>query len=86
MLEAIALCEEIAGKRLDWRYAEQNRKGDHIWWISDVRKFRAHYPAGDTASPCARRWSNCLRVISRADAKFRGITRNAAFRGDPRAQ
>ena len=45
ILEAIALCEEIAGKRLKWSYAEQNRKGDHIWWISDVRKFRAHYPS-----------------------------------------
>jgi CDP-paratose 2-epimerase len=45
MLEAIALCEEIGGNRLEWRYNEQNRKGDHIWWISDVGKFRSHYPA-----------------------------------------
>ena len=45
MLEAIALSEEIAGRRLDWSYAPQNRAGDHIWWISDVRKFQAHYPA-----------------------------------------
>jgi len=44
MLEAITLCEEIAGKKLDWRYAESNRSGDHIWWISDVGKFREHYP------------------------------------------
>ena len=45
MLEAIALCEEIGGNRLEWSYSEQNRKGDHIWWISDVSKFRSHYPA-----------------------------------------
>jgi CDP-paratose 2-epimerase len=45
MLEAIALCEEISGKRLNWEYDEQNRAGDHIWWISDVRKFRSHYPS-----------------------------------------
>jgi CDP-paratose 2-epimerase len=45
MLEAIARCEQISGKQLDWTYVEDNRIGDHIWWISDVRKFQAHYPA-----------------------------------------
>jgi CDP-paratose 2-epimerase len=44
ILEAIAQCEKIAGKKLSWSYEEQNRAGDHIWWISDVRKFREHYP------------------------------------------
>jgi len=45
MLEAIELCEEISGRKLNWSYVEDNRIGDHIWWISDVRKFRSHYPA-----------------------------------------
>ena len=44
MLEAIALCEEIAGNKLKYSYSERNREGDHIWWISDVRKFMSHYP------------------------------------------
>jgi len=44
MLEAIDLCEEISGKKLTWSYEETNRIGDHIWWISDVRKFQQHYP------------------------------------------
>jgi CDP-paratose 2-epimerase len=44
MLEAIQLCEEISGRKLDWTYVEDNRVGDHIWWISDVRRFQAHYP------------------------------------------
>ena len=44
MLEAIALCEEISGKKLNWTYVEDNRIGDHIWWVSDVRKFQKHYP------------------------------------------
>ncbi|MGI0489611.1 NAD-dependent epimerase/dehydratase family protein [Pantanalinema rosaneae CENA516] len=44
MLEAIAICEELAGKKLEYTYAEDNRAGDHIWYISDVRKFQAHYP------------------------------------------
>jgi len=44
MLEAISLCEEISGKKLSWTYVEDNRIGDHIWWVSDVRKFQRHYP------------------------------------------
>jgi CDP-paratose 2-epimerase len=44
VLEAISLCEEIAGERLEWQYAEANRTGDHVWWITDMGKFTAHYP------------------------------------------
>lgn len=47
MLEAIDLCEEIVGRKLNWTYVDQNRIGDHIWWISDIRKFQAHYPGWD---------------------------------------
>src|SRR4029079_1292283 len=45
MLEAIALCEEITGVLLDWTYQEQNRVGDHVWWISDTNRFRRRYAA-----------------------------------------
>ncbi len=44
MLQAIAACERISGRKLSWSYVEDNRIGDHIWWISDVRKFQRHYP------------------------------------------
>ena len=44
MLQAIDMCEEISGKKLSWQYVEDNRIGDHIWWVSDVAKFQAHYP------------------------------------------
>ncbi|MFI4938475.1 MAG: NAD-dependent epimerase/dehydratase family protein [Candidatus Berkiellales bacterium] len=45
VLEAIELCQEISGQTLNWSYAEQNRIGDHIWWVSDVRKFQHDYPS-----------------------------------------
>ena len=45
ILEAIGMCEEISGRKLDYEYVDQNRSGDHIWWISDVSKFRGHYPS-----------------------------------------
>ena len=44
MAEAIDLCEQIAGRPLRWKYVDQNRQGDHIWWISDLSHFQAHYP------------------------------------------
>ncbi|MDR3449157.1 MAG: NAD-dependent epimerase/dehydratase family protein [Alphaproteobacteria bacterium] len=44
MLEAIAICEKLSGKDMQCSYQEDNRKGDHIWWISDTRKFEQHYP------------------------------------------
>jgi CDP-paratose 2-epimerase len=44
MLEAISIAESLTGRPMSWRYEEQNRAGDHIWWISDVRKFQRHYP------------------------------------------
>lgn len=47
MLEAIAMCEEITGKKMNYSYSESNRIGDHIWWISDISKFRSHYPGWD---------------------------------------
>lgn len=47
MIEGIELCEKIAEKKLNWSYEETNRIGDHIWWISDVQKFKAHYPEWD---------------------------------------
>ncbi|MBY0357439.1 MAG: NAD-dependent epimerase/dehydratase family protein [Candidatus Obscuribacterales bacterium] len=44
MLEAIALCEELSGLKLNWAYSEKSRVGDHIWYISDLCRFRSHYP------------------------------------------
>jgi CDP-paratose 2-epimerase len=44
VLEAIAMCEELSGHPVGWLYDDQNRVGDHIWWISDTTKFQRHYP------------------------------------------
>jgi CDP-paratose 2-epimerase len=47
MLEAIRLCEQIAGKSLNYELSEPARVGDHRWWISDLSAFRADYPDWD---------------------------------------
>jgi CDP-paratose 2-epimerase len=44
MLEAIELCSAITGYELKWQYVAENRKGDHIWYVSDLGKFMSHYP------------------------------------------
>jgi CDP-paratose 2-epimerase len=44
MLEAIEICEELSGRKLNHTYVEDNRAGDHIWYVSDVRRFQSHYP------------------------------------------
>lgn len=44
MLEAIAMCEEITGRKVNWSYCEDHRSGDHIWWVSGLQRFKADYP------------------------------------------
>ena len=43
MKEGIKLCEEITGNRMNYSLSDDNRIGDHIWWISDLSKFKSHY-------------------------------------------
>lgn len=44
MKEAIRECELISGKKMNVSYSDIPRVGDHIWYISDVSKFKSHYP------------------------------------------
>lgn len=45
MIEGIDACEQVSGNKMNITYSESNRIGDHIWYISDVNKFKSHYPA-----------------------------------------
>ena len=45
MLEAIEIAQRLSGKELNYTLSDEARSGDHIWWISDVRKFQSHYPS-----------------------------------------
>lgn len=44
ILEAFAIIEELTGKGVRWEYRDEPRKGDHICYISDLRKLRDHFP------------------------------------------
>jgi CDP-paratose 2-epimerase len=44
ILEAFRLIEEISGKKMSYEFLEENRKGDHLCYISDLSKTKAHHP------------------------------------------
>ncbi|MHB8155096.1 MAG: NAD-dependent epimerase/dehydratase family protein, partial [Candidatus Omnitrophota bacterium] len=45
ILEAIELCEKLTNEKFDYEYIDTHRIGDHLWWISDVSKFKTDYSA-----------------------------------------
>lgn len=48
ILEAFDLISSISGKPMQYEYLDQNRQGDHICYISNLDKLKAHYPGWDT--------------------------------------
>lgn len=44
MLEAIEKIERLTGKKAHISYSDESRVGDHIWYISNLDKFKKHYP------------------------------------------
>jgi CDP-paratose 2-epimerase len=71
MLEAIAACERIAGRTLQWTLSDEARTGDHRWWISDLDAFRADYPEWDISYDLER----TLREIHDANVEQWAQTR-----------
>jgi CDP-paratose 2-epimerase len=49
VLECFALIEQLGGYRVNWSYDERNRIGDHICYISNLNKLKAHFPAWSIA-------------------------------------
>ncbi|HAH32568.1 MAG TPA: NAD-dependent epimerase [Elusimicrobia bacterium] len=51
ILEAFSIAESLTGKKMKYEYVDKNREGDHICYISDLSKMRAHYPGWDITVP-----------------------------------
>ncbi len=47
ILESFEKVELITGKPTRYEYVDKNREGDHICYISDLTKIKAHYPDWD---------------------------------------
>jgi CDP-paratose 2-epimerase len=61
ILECFETIEAVSGRKVAWRYDDRNRAGDHICYISDMSKFRSHYPG----------WSLTRRVGDMIDEMVR---------------
>ena len=44
IIEAIDIIERISKKKIKIKFIKKNRIGDHIWYISNLNKFKKHYP------------------------------------------
>ena len=44
ILEALSLVEKISKIKIKKEVLKNNRVGDHIWYISSLKKFKKHYP------------------------------------------
>jgi CDP-paratose 2-epimerase len=45
IMEAIDMIAELSGCEVNYRISDSGRSGDHIWWISDVRRFQLDFPS-----------------------------------------
>ncbi len=44
ILEALEIVEKISQVKIKKEFIKKNRIGDHIWYISNIKKFKNHYP------------------------------------------
>jgi CDP-paratose 2-epimerase len=51
ILEAFSRVENITGKKMNFKYSDKNREGDHICYISDLSKMKEHYSNWDITKP-----------------------------------
>jgi CDP-paratose 2-epimerase len=70
VLEAFDWIESISGRKVNWTYVDENRIGDHICYISDLRKMKSHFPAWDITHSL----SNILEEMIAAEANRLALT------------
>ncbi len=51
ILEAFEMTESVTGRKMKYEYVDKNREGDHICYMSDLRKIKSHYPGWDITVP-----------------------------------
>jgi CDP-paratose 2-epimerase len=66
VIEAIAALEDLQGKKLATEYVEQNRRGDHICYISDLERFRSDYPSWELSISLDKIYEQLARIPAAA--------------------
>jgi CDP-paratose 2-epimerase len=67
--EAFSIAEKFTGEKQVFQYVDENRIGDHICYISNLAKMRAHYPAWDITISL----EETIRQIVEASSERMGI-------------
>ena len=44
IIEALEMVEKLSNTKIKKEYINKSRTGDHIWYITDLRKFKKDYP------------------------------------------
>lgn len=70
ILEAFDLVSKLTNKQMNWVYIDQNRIGDHICYISDLRKLKSHFPEWDIT----RNLEDILREMVAAEMQRLAVT------------
>jgi CDP-paratose 2-epimerase len=71
IVEAFRLIGKISGKPMQHEYTDQNRKGDHICYISDLSKMREHYPKWDITKDLSTMFAEiCESWVNRSNARW----------------
>ncbi|MGA2891907.1 MAG: NAD-dependent epimerase/dehydratase family protein [Xanthobacteraceae bacterium] len=68
ILEAFATAANVSGKKQVFEYVDKNREGDHICYISDLAKCRAHYPGWNVTVSLAKMFEDIHRSWKRRAA------------------
>lgn len=68
IVEAFSRIEALSGEKMRYEYVDQNRPGDHICYISDLSKMRAHYPAWDITKDVESIFLEIYEVLVRVPA------------------
>lgn len=61
ILEAFDAVSTLSGKPMRFEYVDQNREGDHICYVSNLDKMRAHYPSWDVRIPLGQIFEEVIR-------------------------
>lgn len=69
ILEAFEMAEHVTGKKMNYEYFDKNREGDHICYISDLSKMRAHYPGWDISIPLNKIFEEIVEAWHKRGAK-----------------
>jgi CDP-paratose 2-epimerase len=64
IIEAIERLESLTGQKLDVEYVDEARRGDHVCYISDLRRLRADYPGWDVTVTLDEILEDLARVVN----------------------